>query len=103
MLQREHSAILLTSIKLPFCIKSLFCFFFNWPLWTGFTVLKNINKTERMEEEKKEGRLLKMKTFSSDFMKDLRGVQQCDTDVRLYTLSIKIGTRTTSASKLSHC
>ena len=70
MLQREHSAILSTFIKLPFCIKSLVLYFLKWPLKTGFTVLKNINKTDGMEEEKEEGRFLKMKTFSSDFMKD---------------------------------
>ena len=57
MLQREHSAILSTYIKLSFRIKTLVLSFFKWPFKTGFTVLKNNNKTERMEEEKKEGRL----------------------------------------------
>ena len=33
MLQGEHSAILLTFIKLPFVIK-----FFEWPFYRGFTV-----------------------------------------------------------------
>ena len=39
MLQREHSAILLTFIKLPFVINILVLFIFEWPLKTGFTVL----------------------------------------------------------------
>ena len=40
MLQGEHSAILLTFIKLPFIIKIFVSFLFEWPLKTGFTVLK---------------------------------------------------------------
>ena len=39
MLQGEHSAILLTSIKLPFDIKIFVLSVFEWPLKTGFTVL----------------------------------------------------------------
>ena len=38
MLQGEHSAILLTFIKLPFVIKILDLSIFEWPLKTGFTV-----------------------------------------------------------------
>ena len=38
MLQREDSAILSTSIKLSFTIKTLVLSFFKWPLKTGFTV-----------------------------------------------------------------
>ena len=38
MLHREHSAILLTSIKLPFSIKALVMSIFKWWLKTGFTV-----------------------------------------------------------------
>ena len=38
MLQGEHSAILSTSIKLPFSIKILVLSIFKWPLKTGFTV-----------------------------------------------------------------
>ena len=38
MLQGEHSAILSTSIKLPFSIKTLVLSIFKWPLKTGFTV-----------------------------------------------------------------
>ena len=39
MLQGEHSAILLTFIKLPFVIKVLVLSIFEWPLKTDFTVL----------------------------------------------------------------
>ena len=35
----EHSAILLTFIKLPFVIKSFVLSIFEWPLKTGFTVV----------------------------------------------------------------
>ena len=34
----EHSAILLTFIKLPFSIKTVVLSIFKWPLKTGFTV-----------------------------------------------------------------
>ena len=34
----EHSAILSTSIKLPFVIKIFIWSIFEWPLKTGFTV-----------------------------------------------------------------
>ena len=37
MLQREHSAILSTFIKLPFTIKTFVVSIFQWPLKTGFT------------------------------------------------------------------
>ena len=36
MLQREHSAILSTFIKLPFAIKTFVLSCFEWPLKTGF-------------------------------------------------------------------
>ena len=39
MLQGEHSAILLTFIKLPFVIKIFFLSIFDWPFYTDFTVL----------------------------------------------------------------
>ena len=39
MLQGEHSAILLTFIKLPFVIQIFVLSFFEWLLKTGFTVL----------------------------------------------------------------
>ena len=38
MLQREHSAILLTFIKLPVVIKIFVLSSFEWPFYTGFTV-----------------------------------------------------------------
>ena len=41
MIQGEHSAILLTIIKLPFVIKIYVLSVFEWPLKTGFTVLGN--------------------------------------------------------------
>ena len=39
MLPLEHSAILLTFIKLPFVIKIFVLSIFEWPLKAGFTVL----------------------------------------------------------------
>ena len=35
---QEHSAILLTFIKLPFVIKTYVLYIFEWPFYTGFTV-----------------------------------------------------------------
>ena len=48
MLQREHSAILLTSIKLPFSIKTLVLSIFKWPPKTGFTVTNSMAVNTRM-------------------------------------------------------
>ena len=42
MLQGEHSAILLTLIKLPFVIKTFVLSIFEWPVYTGFTELKSL-------------------------------------------------------------
>ena len=39
MPQGEHSAILSTFIKLPFVIKIFVLSIFEWPFYTGFTVL----------------------------------------------------------------
>ena len=39
MLQWEHSAILLTCIKLPFVIKIIVLSILEWPFYTGFTVI----------------------------------------------------------------
>ena len=39
MLQREHSAILSTFIKLPFVIEIFVLAIFEWLFYTGFTVL----------------------------------------------------------------
>ena len=41
MLQGEHSAILLTFIKLPFVIKVFGVSIFEWPFYTDFTVHAN--------------------------------------------------------------
>ena len=38
MLQREHSTILWTFIKLPIGIEILVLSIFEWPFYTGFTV-----------------------------------------------------------------
>ena len=42
---KEHSAILLTFIKLPFLIKIFVLSIFEWPLMTGFTVLPMCNSS----------------------------------------------------------
>ena len=39
VLQGEHSAIRSTFIKLPFVIKNIVLSYFEWPFYTGFTVL----------------------------------------------------------------
>ena len=39
MLQEEHSAILLTFIKLPFVIEISVLSFFEWPFYTDSTIL----------------------------------------------------------------
>ena len=39
MLQKEHSAILSTFIKLPFVIKTIVLSIFEWQFYTGFTVV----------------------------------------------------------------
>ena len=44
MLQGEHSAILLTFIKLPFVIKIFVLSNFEWPFYTGFTVYNSFIK-----------------------------------------------------------
>ena len=38
MLPLEHSAILLTFLKLPFVFKTIILFIFEWPLKISFTV-----------------------------------------------------------------
>ena len=50
MLPLEHSAILLTCIKVPFVIKIFVLSIFEWPFYTGFTVTsvllyKNLERT----------------------------------------------------------
>ena len=39
----EHSALLLTFIKLPFVIKIFVLSIFEWPFYTGFTVYSRDN------------------------------------------------------------
>ena len=39
MLQGEHSAILLTFIKLPLVIKIFVLSIFEWPFYSGYTVI----------------------------------------------------------------
>ena len=45
MLQGEHSAILLTFIKLPFVRKIIVLSIFQWPFYTDFTVLMSRSVT----------------------------------------------------------
>ena len=49
MLQREHSAILLAFIKLPFVSKIFVLSIFEWPFYTEFTVPYQIFKTENVQ------------------------------------------------------
>ena len=44
MLQGEHSAILLTFIKLPFVIKIFVLSILECPFYTGFTVQRNFKR-----------------------------------------------------------
>ena len=45
MLQEEHSAILLTFIKLPFAINTFVLSIFEWSLKTGFiVVIRGVSK-----------------------------------------------------------
>ena len=39
----EHSAILLTCIKLPYVIKTFVMSIFEWPFHTGFAVCQNLS------------------------------------------------------------
>ena len=52
MLQREHSAILSTFIRLPFVIKIFVLSIFEWPFYTGFTVFDftQLNQLENRYE-----------------------------------------------------
>ena len=45
----EHSAILLTFIKLPIVIKIFVLSIFEWPFYTGFTVL-NLHGTREGDQ-----------------------------------------------------
>ena len=44
MLQGEHSAILSTFIKLPYIFKIFVLSIFEWPFYTGFTVIWKFGK-----------------------------------------------------------
>ena len=46
---REHSAILLTFIKLPFTIKIFVLSIFEWRLKTSFTVLSTYAQTPHLD------------------------------------------------------
>ena len=48
MLQREHSAILLTFIKLTFSIKTFVLSIFKWLLKTGFTVIQQSQEKSKV-------------------------------------------------------
>ena len=54
MLQGEHFAILLTLIVLPFVIKIFALSIFEWPFYTGFTVVSKF-KLERFSSHKLRG------------------------------------------------
>ena len=62
MLQVEHSATILTFIKLPFVFKIFVLSIFEWPFYTGFTVQVFIFFIECMKpvcEKRKNVRLAK--------------------------------------------
>ena len=42
MLQGEHSAIISAFIKLPFVINIFVLSIFEWPFYTGFTVIQKV-------------------------------------------------------------
>ena len=46
MLPLEHSAILLTFIKLHFVIKIFVLSIFEWPFYTGFTVVRILQTSD---------------------------------------------------------
>ena len=49
MLQREHSAILSTFIKLPFVIKIFVLSIFEWLFYTGFTVINSFKSVDKLD------------------------------------------------------
>ena len=49
MLNGDHSAILSTSIKLPFSIKTFVLSNFKWPIKTGFTVCMCSAQSENLD------------------------------------------------------
>ena len=59
----EHSAILLTFIKLPFVIKTFILSIFEWPLKTGFTVSFNMHAHPNDYSRRGNPQFLKNPTF----------------------------------------
>ena len=59
--QREHSTILSTFIKLPDVIKTFVLSIFEWPFYTGFTVVMELQKLDFRSS------LIWVYTFRSDF------------------------------------
>ena len=78
MLQEEHSAILLTFIKLPFVIKIFVWSIFEWPLKTGFTVF--LITTDELSDLRGQVKLLEDK--NTKYMQENIEIQE----VRLYRL-----------------
>ena len=46
-MQWDHSAILLTFIKLPFVVKTFVLSIFKWPFYTGFTVHEKYSTSKK--------------------------------------------------------
>ena len=93
MLQREHSAILWTFIKLPFVIKIFVLSFLEWSRKTGFTVLLEYfllkqegregvrvvimnNRTETFEFEKENSKHMIQLLKSSKYRKGLSNYKE---------------------------
>ena len=61
MLQGEHSAILLTFIKLPFAFKNFVLSIVEWPLKTGLTVcraISSIRQTDRQSDSQTDRQII---------------------------------------------
>ena len=52
MLQREHSAIRSTFIKLPFVIKTFVLSIFEWSFYTGYTFIVNLKVYNQVKVQK---------------------------------------------------
>ena len=64
MLQGEHSTIFLTFIKLPFVIKNFVLSIFEWPFYTGFTILLLDNKIAQEDQNSSGLRYIMVYAFS---------------------------------------
>ena len=62
MLPLEHSAILLSFIKLPFVIKSFVLPIFEWPIYTGF-LLYSVDKKSRKHFQDKNVVMIRVRTI----------------------------------------